>query len=170
MGALSVDTNIIVYSLNRDSEMYEAARAFMIDAAARDDVILVELVLVEVYLLIRNQTVFEHPFSASEAVAACRRLRTNPNWRVVECRPVMDAVWARAAATEFARRRIIDVRLGLTLAAAGVTDFATRNVDDFRGLGIQHVFDPLAANVSTTPSGSASPALARTTRRRSPRR
>ncbi len=72
----------------------------MAGIASRDDVVICELVLVEVYLLIRNQAVFE-------------------------------------------RRRVIDLRLGLTLAAAGVTGFATRNVSDFEGLGIARVFGPL---------------------------
>jgi uncharacterized protein len=143
MGALSVDTNIIVYSLNRDSEMHGAAREFLAGIAPRNDVVICELVLVEVYLLIRNQAVFERPFGAAQAAAACRHLRANPRWRVVECRPVMDEVWKRVAGDDFARRGVIDVRLGLTLAAAGVTEFATRNVSDFEGLGIARVFDPL---------------------------
>jgi predicted nucleic acid-binding protein len=44
----SVDTNIIVYSPDRDSMMYEPARAYMTELAARSDVVLAEYVLVEV--------------------------------------------------------------------------------------------------------------------------
>ena len=42
MPGLSVDTNIIVYSLNRDSGMYTEARAFMTEIAERDDVVMCE--------------------------------------------------------------------------------------------------------------------------------
>ena len=55
----------------------------------------------------------------------------------------MSAVWQDAAATGFARRRIIDVRLACTLLAHGVTDFATVNERDFQGLGFARVWNPL---------------------------
>jgi len=50
---------------------------------------------------------------------------------------------AAAAAPGFARRRVFDARLGLTLLHHGVTEFATANVKDFAGLGFQRVFSPL---------------------------
>jgi hypothetical protein len=46
----------------------------------------------------------------------------------------MAEVWKRAAATDFAVRRIIDARLALTLRHHGVTEFATTNVRISRGL------------------------------------
>ena len=42
-------------------------------------------------------------------------------------------------------RRIIDVRLALTLHHAVVTEFATSNPKDFEGLGFQRVWNPLQA-------------------------
>lgn len=140
--ALSVDTNIIVHALNADSEAHAPARAFLDSLATRTDVVIAEQMLVEVYLLIRNKAVFRRPYSAPDAVAVCRRLRSNPRWRVVECRPVMSKVWTQASTSGFARRRIIDLRLAYTLTAAGVTEFATGNVEHFRGLGFERVFDP----------------------------
>ena len=56
--------------------------------------------------------------------------------------PVMSEVWRHAAAPAFARRRIIDARLALTLRAGGVTDLATRNVKDFTDFGFDRVWDP----------------------------
>ena len=43
----------------------------------------------------------------------------------------------------FARRRIIDARLALTIRAAGVTEFATRNVRDYKDFGFDRIRDPL---------------------------
>ena len=34
--------------------------------------------------------------------------------------------------------------VGVSLVRQGVTEFATRNVSDFQGLGFARVFDPLA--------------------------
>lgn len=44
---------------------------------------------------------------------------------------------------DVARRRIIDARLALTLRHHGVTDFLTRNVRDFEGLGFARVTNPI---------------------------
>lgn len=46
-------------------------------------------------------------------------------------------------AKEFAFRKIVDIRLGLTLKSHGVTHFATANVKDFQGLGFEKVWNPL---------------------------
>lgn len=139
---LSIDTNIFVHAVNKDADHHQAARIFLEEAVTRQDVILAEYILVELYLLLRNPLVFARPLSSGTAASICRRFRTNPNWQVVECRPVMDEVWARAERADFSRRRIIDVRLGLTLVAAGVTQFATRNRRDFLDIGFGRVFDP----------------------------
>jgi uncharacterized protein len=141
---LSVDTNIIVFSLNRSMAQHVPARRLMEELASRDDVAIAEQVLVEVYLLVRNPAVFAQPYPAQEAVAACQAYRANPRWRLIDCEPVMDDVWRRAGSAAFARRRIIDTRLAFTLRAAGVTEFATHNVADFDGFGFDRVWDPLS--------------------------
>ena len=56
----------------------------------------------------------------------------------------MDAVWTFAGRPGFARRRLFDVRLGLTLRHHGVCELATRNIDDFAELGFDRVWDPIA--------------------------
>ena len=55
----------------------------------------------------------------------------------------MPDVWHWAAKRMFATRRIIDVRLALTLRHHRVTEFATANVKDFAGLGFARVWNPL---------------------------
>ena len=55
----------------------------------------------------------------------------------------MDAVWKQAAAKNFAIRRIVDLRLGLSLVSCGVTEFATTNTKDFQQIGFSRVWNPL---------------------------
>ena len=43
----------------------------------------------------------------------------------------------------FARRRIYDTRLALSLIHSGVTEFATANPKDFAGLAFRRVWNPL---------------------------
>lgn len=140
---ISVDTNLLLYSLNSQAPEFDAARSFLEDLAERSDVVICELVLVELYLLLRNPAVVAHPLLAAEAVSVCDLFRTHPHWRLVESAPIMREVWKLASEPGFPRRKLIDARLALTLLHHGVTEFATRNVKDFRGLGFARVWNPL---------------------------
>lgn len=142
---ISFDTNIIIHALNKAVPEHVQAYAFLTDLAVEDRVVIAEQTLVEVYLLIRNPVVFPNPYSPADAAAVCQAYRANPKWKLVECEPVMAEVWKQAAHSGFARRRIIDARLALTLLRAGVKEFATSNVKDFRIFGFDRVWDPTAA-------------------------
>ncbi len=141
----SFDTNIIIYAINSAMPEHEQARRFLAELSIDDDVVVAEQTLTEVYLLVRNPVVFPNPYTPSEAVALCRQFRSNPKWKLVECLPVMEDVWDQAARSGFARRRIIDARLALTLRSAGVTEFATANTKDFRDFGFDRVWNPLSS-------------------------
>lgn len=142
---ISIDTNIILYFQNRDCAEHSAAVAFLTECADRDDVAICELVLVELYQLLRNPAVLEYPLDAPEAVQVCQAFRRNPRWALIENAPVMETVWTFAAQPGVARRRLFDARLAYTLRHHGVQELATRNVKDFDGLGFERVWDPLAS-------------------------
>ncbi|RKX79497.1 MAG: VapC toxin family PIN domain ribonuclease [Spirochaetes bacterium] len=139
---ISFDTNIIIYALNKDMPEHARAYGFLAELVEDDRVVVAEQTLVEVYLLIRNPSVFPNPYSPMDAVSVCQSYRANPKWRLVECGRVMEEVWKLASDPGFPRRRIIDLRLALTLIRAGVKEFATRNVKDFYGLDFDRVWDP----------------------------
>lgn len=140
---LSIDTNILLYAQNQDCPEHRAAAAFLTQCSGRDDVAICELVLVELYQLLRNPAVFERPLDAPAAAGVCQAFRRNPHWALIENAPVMDKVWTFAAQPGVARRRLFDVRLGYTLRHHGVRELATRNVKDFDGLGFERVWDPI---------------------------
>lgn len=139
----SFDTNIAVHAANRASPWHDSAREFLESLAVRRDVAICELVLVELYLKLRNQKIFPRPLSAPQAASVCLGYRRNRAWTLIESAPVMDEVWTFASAGGFAFRRIIDVRLALTLQHHGVSEFATSNEKDFRGVGFRRVWNPL---------------------------
>lgn len=141
---ISVDTNILLYAVNADCPEHEAARDFLTGIAPSQNVAICELVLVEFYLLLRNPAVVQRPLGPAEAAEMCRSYRGNPRWRLIESAPVMDSVWPAAGEEGFARRRIIDLRLALTLQHHGVTELATANVKDFEGLGFKRIWNPAA--------------------------
>jgi predicted nucleic acid-binding protein len=108
-----------------------------------EDVVLCELVLLEVYALLRNPTVCTHPLSARAAADAVQALRHHPNWRIVDYdAQVADELWEVAGSKGFPYRRLFDARLALTLRHHGVTELASRNVKDFRRFGFERVWDP----------------------------
>lgn len=143
---LAFDTNLVVYAANSAAPEQSSAATFINALAERQDVVVCELMLVEVYLKLRNPKILQHPMSALSASAFCSALRTNANWLLVESAPVMAEVWRLAAGHNFAVRRIVDARLALTLRHYGVTEFATANAKDFVGFGFEKVWNPLAGD------------------------
>ena len=141
---ISFDTNLVVYAANTAAPEQVAAADFLSSLAERQDVVICELMLVEVYLKLRNPAIIRRPLEAAGAAAHCQAFRKNPNWHLVEAAPAMDEVWHQAASRQFAVRRIIDARLALTLRHHGVTEFATTNQKDFTGFGFARVWNPLS--------------------------
>lgn len=98
----------------------------------------------ELYGLLRNPAVVKRPLDAAAAVAVIERLRSHPQWELVDCPGgLMNDVWAASAQAGVARRRIYDTRLALTLRHHGVAEFATTNVKDFDDFGFARVWNPL---------------------------
>ena len=106
---LSFDTNIAVHAANTSSPSHAPARAFIESLATRRDVAVCELVLVELYLKLRNEKIFPRPLTAPQAAAVCLAYRNNQAWSLIESAPVMAEVWPETARPGFAFRRIIDL-------------------------------------------------------------
>lgn len=143
----SFDTNILLYAFSRASPCHDRARVFLEDLTPHDDVAVSELVLVELYTLLRNPAVLLRPLSAAAAVEVVQSYRRHPRWMLVgfdtDSTTLHDELWRLAANARFARRRIYDARLALSLRRQGVTEFATANVKDFSGLGFDRVWSPV---------------------------
>jgi hypothetical protein len=142
---LSADTDLFLYAANPDSRNYTASRQFFADQASGQSRFLVcELILVEIYMQLRNPAVFKKTKTAREAASFCEALRANPMWEWADYEPeVSKRLWAWAATTTTGFRHIIDARLALTLRHQGVTHFATSNEMDFHGFGFEKVWNPL---------------------------
>ena len=142
---ISFDTNVLYAAFNRASPLHHQARS-LLESHIRDrNVVLCEQVLAELYVLLRNATLSRPPLSALQAARLIETLRENPVWRIVdvpEDRSVMDAIWKKAERTDFASRRIFDLRLAATLRHHGVEVFYTRNTKDFRDEGFLQLINP----------------------------
>ena len=141
----SCDTNILFHACRPDDRHHKRAARFLEDRLDDQAFVICELALVELYTLLRNPAMTTHPLTAAEAVATVEQFRQHPVWRIVDYPGgLMAGVWNLAAQPAFARRKIYDVRFALTLRHHGVTEFATRNLSDFRDFGFKRVWDPCA--------------------------
>jgi predicted nucleic acid-binding protein len=142
---ISIDTNLFLYSLNPDSIWHEPAVGFLRQNLGNPTVrvAITDYVLVELYVLLRNPAVMAKALSGKAARDLVTAYWDVPNVLRVENANVMDEVWQLAGSKDFARRRIFDARLALTLRQAGVTQFATANVKDFEGWDFEKVWNPL---------------------------
>lgn len=142
---LSADTNLFLYAANPNSPYHGAAQQFFADqASGQNRFLLCGLVLVEIYMQLRNPAVFKTPKSAGQAAAFCQSLRANPAWEYADYEPdVGPELWKWAAETTPVFREIIDARLAFTLRHHGVTHFATANVRHFEGFEFERVWNPL---------------------------
>ena len=148
MMSLSIDTNIVFPAVQAGDGLHVLARGFLESLGLRNDVLISEFVLLELYQLLRNPAVVSRPLSAPDAVAVCAGFRSHSRWQVVALPPATrefhDALWPRLAQPGVARRRAFDWRMALSLLHHGVTEFATVNVRDFDGFGFKRVWNPLA--------------------------
>lgn len=143
----SFDANILLYSYSQASPFHARARRFLEELTPRDDVAVSELVLVELYTLLRNPAVLVRPLGAAKAVEVVQAYRRHPRWMLLgfdlDSVSLHEQLWAAAADTSSGRRRIYDARLALALRLQGVTAFATANVKDFGGFGFDRVWNPV---------------------------
>ncbi len=146
---ISCDTNILFAALDSESAYHAKGVAFLEGHCDSERFGLCELVLVELYGLLRNPTVSRHPLIAGEAAGVIGRFRSHPRWLVLDYpgaqSDVMKRLWELVARSDFPYRRIYDARLALTLRHHGVTEFATANIKDFQGFGFRRVWNPLVA-------------------------
>lgn len=141
---LSADTNLFLYAANPVSPYHDAARRFFEkEVSTGQRFLLCGLVLVEIYMQLRNPAVFKKPKTAKEATAFCDALRANPAWEYGDYEPeVAKSLWAWASKTTTGFRHIIDARLAFTLRHHGVTHFATANTHHFDEFGFENVWNP----------------------------
>jgi toxin-antitoxin system PIN domain toxin len=140
---ITCDTNILFPALEVSHKDHPRAREFMEMQVENREFAVCELVLMEVYTLLRNPVICAKPLSAAAAVRKIHNLRTNPRWAVLDYPGnLMSDIWREAERSE-AFRRIYDVRLALTLRFHGVQEFATVNTKDFSGLGFEKLWNPL---------------------------
>jgi len=143
----SLDANLLLYACNEDSPWHGPSWNFVRELGSREDVAISEFVLVELYTLLRNPSVVTKPLTSVEAVEVIQSYRHHPHWALLGFDPdskgLHEELWRAAKQPGFARRRIYDMRMALSLRRQGVAEFATANMKDFEGFGFKRVWNPV---------------------------
>ena len=144
---LSIDTNLLFFGYAADRPEHARAYRWLLAQRESERVAISEFVLVELYRLLRNPAVMEHPLEAGETVEVLGAYRRHPLWKLVgfsqRSQVLHDSLFEAMSRKGIAYRRVYDTRLALTLREHGVTEFATTNVRDFQGFGFTRVWNPL---------------------------
>jgi len=114
----SCDTNILFYAFHRGCPEYQVAQRYLQERADDPEFLICELVLIELYVLLRNPKLVDHPGE------------------------LMDQVWKLSREPGFSYREIFDARLAVTLLHHGVSEFATRNTSHFERYGFEELTNP----------------------------
>ena len=141
----SLDTNILLYAINRDCAEHEQCRALVAKALEHPQQwVVADQVWFELYRLLRHPVVLKRPLNASTAADTVAWYRDRSGWASCAWSPTqmgrLDTIWRD---DDFPARRAFDAVLALTLRANGVTRFYTRNVRDFAVAGFAEVIDPI---------------------------
>jgi len=146
----SIDTNILLYAINRDCPEHGAAIGLVRRALAEPSSwIVADQVWFELYRLLRNPSVLSAPLSAADAAETIEWYRRRSGWLTCawdpDLMPRLSAVWRRDA---FSARITFDAVLAVTLKAHGVRTLYTRNTRDFQTLEMFEVRDPIDVSIT----------------------
>lgn len=143
----SLDTNILLYAINKDCPEHESCLRFVKSTFAdANSWIIADQVWFELYRLLRNPTVLAKPLSAEDAANIIHWYQNKTGW--LHCAwehrmmPELSRYWQD---NTFPARRSFDLILALTLKNHGVTEFNTRNSKDFLDFNFFRVINPLSS-------------------------
>jgi len=73
---LDADSHLPIYAADPDSPKHASARRFFGALSdARGEFVLCELILIELYMQLRNPAIFVAPYTAQESAAYCQTLK-----------------------------------------------------------------------------------------------
>jgi len=143
----AIDTNILVYAHNKDSEFNEKASAFLEDkmnkrdSEGKLDVCIPSQVLMEFINVITRQTL-KSPLSLSEALQIVQDY-LDTNVQIVNQQETQIQTFLELLSTVTTRKKIFDVVLAATLKDNGISGLYTLNVTDFQEFNFLNIINPL---------------------------
>jgi len=153
----SLDTNILLYALNADCREHQSALQIVEQAlGSPEEWIVADQVYFELYRLIRNPVVLEHPLDAAQAASKILFFRDECGWQHCHYEGVfMDSIQEWLSKESFGPANVFDLVLAATLRGSAVRRFYTRNKSDYEYLNWFEVIDPISVQASPSPPAPA---------------
>ncbi len=141
----SLDTNVLLYSINKDCPEHESCASLIYHALGEPESwIIADQVWFELYRLLRNPAVLPHPLGAEDAATTVYWYRNKSGWLHCAWETNMigqlEGFWRNPS---FPARRSFDLILAITLKNNGVKEFYTRNTKDFESYDFFTIVNPL---------------------------
>ena len=144
----SIDTNLLVYAHNKDSEYHEKAVTFLEKSMNERDeegnvsVCLTAQVLMEFVNVITRQSL-ENPLSLSEAIQVINDYM-GTGIKIVTHRETQILTFLELLRSATTRKKVFDISLAATLKDHDISGLYTANVADFKEFDFLEVVNPLA--------------------------
>ncbi len=144
----AIDTNLLVYSHNEDSQFNEKAAGFLEkvindrDEEGNRTVCLPSQVLTEFVNVITHQSL-ETPLTLSKAIDVVNDY-INTGIKIIYQRETQIDTLLELLRSENTRKKVFDVALAATLKDNGISGLYTANVNDFDKFDFLKVINPLA--------------------------
>jgi predicted nucleic acid-binding protein len=141
----SIDTNILLYAVNRDCPEHKAGMELVQHALKEPrSWIIADQVWFELYRLLRNPIVLTKPLGADAAADTIEWYRQHSGWLTCAWEPdMMRDILPHLKNKTFAAQNTFDLVLAITLASHGVEVLYTRNTRDFEALGLFDLRNPI---------------------------
>lgn len=150
----AIDTNLLVYAHNEDSEFNEKATAFLEKVMNERDeegnlsVCIPSQVLTEFVNVITRQSLGK-PLSLSEAIDAVNDY-LKAGIKIIHQRETQIQTVLELLGSLTTRKKVFDVALSATLKDNGISGLYTVNVNDFDKFDFLEVINPLGSEVLET--------------------
>ena len=147
----SIDTNLLVYAHNKDSQYNEKAAAFLErilnerDEEGNLSVCLTAQVLMEFVNVITRQNL-EKPLTLSEAIKIVNDY-LETGIQIITHRETQIKTFLDLLSSVTTRKKVFDIAIVASLKDHGVSGFYTMNVADFREFDFLEVVNPLLTEV-----------------------
>ena len=139
----SLDTNILIYAANRGCQEHESAFLVLQDLLKNPaEWIIADQVMFEYLRALSSPAVFAKPLKPTQAIEVVRSFRQSSG--VLFCayeQRLFNGILDHYG--QGGKKRLYDIVLSQTLLQAGVREFFTRNVKDFKGTGIETIVNPI---------------------------
>lgn len=144
---LAIDTNLLVYAHNEDSEFNDKATGFLEKVMNERDeegnlsVCLPSQVLIEFVNVITRQSL-DKPLSLPEAIEVVNDYQ-KADIRIIYQRETQIQTFLELLSSLTTRKKVFDVALAATLKDNSISGLYTANVDDFKEFDFLKVINPL---------------------------